>query len=134
MLHWKFGIPNYISDLLWEGGNCLVDGIGGLVTSTSSYTHNTDTVGRLNWDGSNPTTIKYDKREPLSPSDVKYYLSNLLGQRQTTIVPTLNNDGGTGHIDLYLDATEENKKKCAPRAPFWSNALTICTLERALKA
>ena len=47
MLHWKFGIPNYISDLLWEGGNCLVDGIGGLVTSTSSYTHNTDTVGCL---------------------------------------------------------------------------------------
>ena len=108
VLHWKFGIPNYISDLLWEGGNCLVDGIGGLVTSTSSYTHNTDTVGRLNWDGSNPTTIKYDKREPLSPSDVKYYLSNLLGQPQTTIVPTLNNDGGTGHIDLYLDATDEN--------------------------
>ena len=56
----------------------------------------------------------YDKREPLSPSDVKYYLSNLLGQRQTTIVPTLNNDGGTGHIDLYLDATDENKKSVPP--------------------
>ena len=47
VLHWKFDIPNYISNLVWEGGNCLVDGIGGLVTSTSSYTHNTDTVGCL---------------------------------------------------------------------------------------
>ena len=108
VLHWKFGIPNYISDLLWEGGNCLVDGIGGLVTSTATYTHNTDTIGRLYWDGSNPATIKYDQRLSLSPSEVKFTLSNLLGQRQTTIVPTLNYDGGTGHIDLYLDATDEN--------------------------
>ena len=108
VLHWKFGIPNYISNLLWEGGNCLVDGIGGLVTSTAAYKHNTDTVGRLYWDGSNPASIKYEKRDPLYPADVKFTLSNLLGQRQTTIVPTLNYDGGTGHIDLYLDATDEN--------------------------
>ena len=43
VLHWKFGIPNYINNLVWEGGNCLVDGIGGLVTSTATYKHNTDT-------------------------------------------------------------------------------------------
>ncbi len=108
VLHWKFGIPNYLVDLAWEGGNCLVDGIGGLVTSTATYKHNTDTIGSMYWDGVDPATIKYKKKESLSPSDVKYVLSNLLGQRQTTIVPTLNYDGGTGHIDLYLDATDEN--------------------------
>ena len=108
VLHWKFGISNYQSDLVWEGGNCLVDGIGGLVTSTATYKHNTDTIGRLHWDGSNPATIMFDKKEPFSPSDVKFTLANLLGQRQTTILPTVNYDGGTGHIDLYLDATDEN--------------------------
>ena len=99
---------NFISDLIWEGGNCLVDGIGGLVTSTATYRQNTDTVGRLHWDGKDPATIKYDERLPVSPSDVKFTLANLLGQSQTTILPTLNYDGGTGHIDLYLDATDEN--------------------------
>lgn len=108
VLRWKFGMRNFFSDLIWEGGNCLVDGIGGLVTSTATYRQNTDTIGRLHWDGINPATIKYDERQPLYPVDVKFTLANLLGQRQTTIVPTLNYDGGTGHIDLYLDATDEN--------------------------
>ena len=108
VLHWKFGIPNYITDLAWEGGNCLVDGIGGLVTSTATYKHNTDTIGSMYWDGKDPATIRFNKKESLYPSDVKFYLANLVGQRQTTIVPTLNYDGGTGHIDLYLDATDEN--------------------------
>ena len=83
-------------------------GEGGLVTSTATYKHNTYTVGRMYWDGSNPATIKYERKDPLYPADVKYTLSNLIGQQQTTIVPTLNYDGGTGHIDLYLDATDEN--------------------------
>ena len=134
VLHWKFGIPNYISDLVWEGGNCLVDGIGGLVTSTATYRQNTDTVGRLHWDGINPATIKYDERQPLSPSEVKYTLTNLLGQRQTTIVPTLNYDGGTGHIDLYLDATDENAFYMAqmPESYNWWSDYDICVGNNAI--
>ena len=108
VLHWKFGIPNYINDLMWEGGNCLVDGVGGLITSTSTYKHNEGTTGPMWWDGSNPETIRWNPKAALSPADIKYNLNGLVGQRQTNIIPTLNYDGGTGHIDLYLDAIDEN--------------------------
>lgn len=29
VLHRQMGIPNYITNVVWEGGNCLVDGAGG---------------------------------------------------------------------------------------------------------
>lgn len=107
-LHRKFGIPNYITDVRWEGGNCLVDGLGGLVTSTSSYEEPTDTLGRLWWDGTDPQTITWAPRQPLINAEVREALGSMLGQRQTLIVPKLNYDGRTGHVDLYLDATDEN--------------------------
>lgn len=107
-LHRHFGIPNYINDVVWEGGNCLVDGLGGLVTSTAVYTNNNDTIGRLWWDGKDPKTIRWTKKNALEPANVKAALVGMLGQRQTTFVPRLNYDGRTGHIDLYIDATDEN--------------------------
>lgn len=108
-LHRQFDIPNYITDIRWEGGNCLVDGLGGLVTSTASYENEeVDTVGRLWWDGKDYSTIEWTPRKPFTKSEVKYALSGMLGQRQTTILPRLNYDGRTGHVDLYLDATDEN--------------------------
>lgn len=107
-LHRKFGIPNYYNDIIWEGGNCLVDGVGGLVTSTAVYQNNADTIGRMWWDGEDFSTIRWNKKYSFSPADVKAALSGLVGQRQTIILPRLNFDGGTGHIDLYADATDEN--------------------------
>ena len=123
-LHRKFGIPNYINDIIWEGGNCLVDGLGGLVTSTHTYAHNADTVGRLWWDGIDYKSIRYSYKDRLDKPTVKAALSGLLGQRQTSIVPMLNYDGGTGHVDLYADATDENSFLLAqmPEAyDFWTD-------------
>ena len=45
LLHREMGIPNYKTDVLWEGGNCLLDGVGGLVTSTAVYRNKTTTEG-----------------------------------------------------------------------------------------
>ncbi|MBR2252840.1 MAG: agmatine deiminase family protein [Prevotella sp.] len=124
VLHRKFGIPNYINDVVWEGGNCLVDGVGGLVTSTATYGHNDKTEGRMVWDGVDYNSIHYQEKAALTEADVKAALSGMLGQRQTIIIPKLNYDGGTGHIDLYLDATDENSFLIAqmPEAyDFWTD-------------
>ena len=108
VLHWEMGIPNYKTDVLWEGGNCLVDGVGGLVTSTAVYYNNLTTEGYYIWDGKDFNTICLMPREALTAAQVKTALSEMLGQRQTTVVPHLNYDGGTGHMDLYADAIDEN--------------------------
>ena len=108
VLHRKFGIANYLCDLAWEGGNCLVDGVGGLITSTATYRQNEAGQGHINWDGKDPNTIKWDYREKIEKADIKAALSGLLGQRQLTVVPMLNYEGGTGHVDLYADAIDEN--------------------------
>lgn len=108
VLHSKMGIPNYINTIVWEGGNCLVDGVGGLMTSSAVYNHNADTVGPIAWDQKDPKTIVYTKKAALDKYDVDRALSGLLGQVSLSVVERLNYDGGTGHIDLYADATDEN--------------------------
>lgn len=107
-IHEKFDIPNYINDVIWEGGNCIVDGLGGLITSTATYDYNNDSIGRLVWDGKDTLSIRSLSRTPLDPASVREALSGMLGQRQLTVLPRLNYDGKTGHIDLYIDATDEN--------------------------
>ena len=52
VLHRQMGIPNYITNVVWEGGNCLVDGAGGLITSSAVYANNSYTYGPVVWDGS----------------------------------------------------------------------------------
>ena len=108
LLHKNFNIRNFKNMIAWEGGNCLVDGLGSLVTSTAVYDENNTNVGPLVWDGKNPASIRTLPRKPIPPMDVKYALQGLLGQNQTTVLQRLYNDGGTGHIDLYVDAKDEN--------------------------
>ena len=109
ILHRKWDIPNYINQVIWEGGNCLVDGVGGLMTSTAMYGHNKEvTVGPVIWDGKDPKTIKYTTREPLNEDQCHEALKGMLGQEGTCFVERLKHDGGTGHIDLYADAIDEN--------------------------
>lgn len=108
ILHRKMGIPNYINQVIWEGGNCLVDGAGGLMTSTAMIPHNQDKTGPITWDGKDPQTIKYTTREPLNADQCREALHGMLGQAGTNIVERLKHDGGTGHIDLYADAIDEN--------------------------
>lgn len=108
ILHRKMGIPNYTNQVIWEGGNCLVDGVGGLMTSTAMFPHNQDKTGPITWDGKDPKTIKYTTREPLNEDQCREALAGMLGHAGTSIVERLKNDGGTGHIDLYADAIDEN--------------------------
>ena len=108
VLHRKMGIPNYINKVIWEGGNCLVDGVGGLMTSSAIYSNNLDTIGPIDWDKKDVSTIKYTTRKALQADEVYEALRGMVGQRETSVVTQLKNDGGTGHVDLYADAIDEN--------------------------
>lgn len=108
LIHWQMGIPNYLTPIEWEGGNCLVDGAGMVLSSDAIYNNNADRYGQLTWDGQNPNTINYSQATPLSRVQVRQALHDLLGQRATYILPAYQYDGGTGHVDLYADAYDEN--------------------------
>ena len=108
VLHRQMGIPNYISTVVWEGGNCLVDGVGGLVTSTAIYKNNATFIGPVVWDNEDYNSISYSDKPALSTEETKKALRDMLGQRETTVLPRLTYDGFTGHVDLYADATDEN--------------------------
>ena len=108
LIHQQIGLPNYITTLEWEGGNCLVDGCGFLFTSDACYTTNLNSKGQLVWDGKNYSSIKYYSKPALTRAQVKTAFESLIGQRETHILPAYQYDGGTGHVDLYADMVEEN--------------------------
>ena len=107
-LHRKFDIPNYENQIIWEGGNCVVDGVGTLVTSSAVYDENIEREGQLVWDGNDTASIHTMPKEPMSPMEVKAALKGMLGQLKTVVLQRMYYDGGTGHVDLYVDAKDEN--------------------------
>lgn len=127
LLHRQMGIPNFMTKVLWEGGNCLVDGAGTLISSDAVYTTNRDTVGQITWDGHDINTLHNEYKPALTPPQVKQALHDMLGQRATYIIPRYLYDGGTGHIDLYADAYNENGFvfSCMPDAYSSWNDYTI---------
>ena len=108
LLHSQMGIPNYMTKVLWEGGNCLVDGAGTVISSDAVYTINQDTLGQIVWDGQDISSLHHEYKPALTPAEVKQALHEMLGQRDTHIIPRYLFDGSTGHIDLYADAYNEN--------------------------
>ncbi len=108
IIYRQMGIPNYINSIEWEGGNCLVDGAGFLLSSDALYSNNADTYGQLTWNGRDIRSLTYSTKPSLSRSQTFETLRSLLGQRETHILPAYRYDGGTGHIDLYADMCEEN--------------------------
>ena len=104
----QFGLPNFTTMIEWEGGNCLVDGAGMVLSSDAIYGNNDDTYGQLTWDGSDPSTITYANKPALNSAKVKDSLEALIGTRATYILPAFEFDGGTGHVDLYADMRDEN--------------------------
>ena len=102
------GIPNYITTIEWEGGNCIVDGAGMVLSSDALYKNNDDEYGQLVWDGSDTNSIRYEAKAPISAQQVQDSLAHLMGSRATYILPALKFDGGTGHVDLYADMLDEN--------------------------
>ena len=108
LIYRQMDIPNYINTIEWEGGNCLVDGAGFLLSSDAIYDNNNDSYGQITWDGHNINSIHYTSKTRLTQSQTRQALRSLLGQRETHILPAYQYDGGTGHIDLYADMCEEN--------------------------
>jgi agmatine/peptidylarginine deiminase len=104
----QMGIPNYITTIEWEGGNCIVDGAGMVISSDALYGNNDDEYGQLVWDGTDPNTIYYEAKKPISSQQVRDSLAHLIGSRATYVLPALKFDGGTGHVDLYADMLDEN--------------------------
>lgn len=107
-IHHQMNLPNYHTEIEWEGGNCLVDGAGMVFSSDAIYGGNADRYGQLTWDGHNYNSINYTTKTPLSNAETKAALRSLIGQRATYILPAYQYDGGTGHIDLYADMYDEN--------------------------
>ena len=66
LIHQQMNIPNYINTIEWEGGNCLVDGAGFLLSSDAIYSNNNDSYGQLTWDGTStsPPSTTYNKTPP----------------------------------------------------------------------
>lgn len=103
-----FGLPRFSCSLEWEGGNCLVDGAGALFTSDHVYAANADDTGQYVWNGVDIGTLAVARKEALSAVQVRDTLQRLVGPRATHILPSYRYDGGTGHIDLYVDMRDEN--------------------------
>lgn len=101
------GWPVYTSTIEYEGGNILVDGLGTLVTSTALYSKNSDNEGLYIQDENSQYGYYLQEKEPLTNAQVDDSLRYLMRLSELKVLPKLNYDGGTGHIDLYCDMWEE---------------------------
>ncbi len=109
LIEQQMGIPNYITMIKWEGGNCVVDGAGMVLSSDAIYGGNQSTYGQYTWDGVNPSTIQISNKPSLSHQQVKDSLAHIMGPRGCYIIPAFQYDGGTGHVDLYCELVDENE-------------------------
>ena len=105
----QMGIPNYITTIEWEGGNCVVDGAGMVLSSDAIYENNMDSYGQLTWDGANSSSIHYTQKPALTKAQVRDSLAHIMGPRECHVLPAFKYDGGTGHLDLYCDMIDENE-------------------------
>ncbi len=101
------GIPNFTTSIEWEGGNCMVDGVGNLFTSDATYDENADTVGQTYYTGNVNNPVAYRYKAPLSSAQVLDSMNRMMGN--TRVLPRFRYDGGTGHVDLYADMLDENR-------------------------
>ena len=105
----QMGIPNYITKVKWEGGNCVVDGAGMVLSSDAIYSGNASTQDQYVWDGVNASSIRVATKPSLNKQQVHDSLAHIMGPRGCHIIPAFKYDGGTGHIDLYCDMLDENE-------------------------
>ena len=119
------GMPNYVSTLDWEGGNCLVDGYSKLFTSTATLEENRSSQGEMYETGNNMNPYAYRSKNPLSHAQVTDSMNAIFGE--THFLPRFEYDGGTGHIDLYADMYDENRfvfSKFPSQYSNWTDAVT----------
>ena len=114
----KLNIPVYTTNVKYEGGNIILDGVGTLFTSDMLYTENESTAGQIYVDNG---TLKTAARQKLSKQQVNDSLTYLLGLDRIKTLPRLRYDGGTGHIDLYAAMWDENNFVFTKYPPQMSN-------------
>lgn len=85
----ELGIPYVVSKIYQEGGNTLTDGMHNLATSDAVYDQN---------------SYYYS----YSSSRTRDSLRANMNISRLDVLKALPHDGGTGHIDLYLDMIDEN--------------------------
>jgi agmatine/peptidylarginine deiminase len=103
------GSPVFTTTIENEGGNILVDGVGTQFTTTAVYLNNGDTWGQVFLANPNdPNSMTWRTKTPLTQAQVRDSLINLMALDRLFVLPALRFDGGTGHIDLYLDQWDEN--------------------------
>ena len=103
----ELGWPVYTSTIEYEGGNILVDGLGTLVTSTALYASNNDSEGLYVRNENTQQGFSVQEKTPLTASQINDSLIYLMNLSNLRVLPELNYDGGTGHVDLYCDMWEE---------------------------
>jgi agmatine/peptidylarginine deiminase len=101
------GYPVYTTTIEYEGGNILLDGLGSLFTSSAVYELNSDNNGLYYLDPNSPYGFNSQTKQALSQAQVRDSLTHLLNLERCTVLPQLQYDGGTGHIDLYADMVDE---------------------------
>ena len=121
LIEQQMGIPNYITQIEWEGGNCVVDGAGMVLSSDALVSNNADHTGQLTWDGSNPSTIAYESKASLNKQQIIDSLAHIMGPRGAHLLPAFKYDGGTGHLDLYCDMIDENEFVFSKFPEYYSN-------------
>jgi agmatine/peptidylarginine deiminase len=120
------GYPVYTTTIENEGGNILADGMGSMWTTTSVYTNNGDSWGQIFLaDPNDPSTMTWRTKVPLNQAQVRDSLTNLLELNRLFVLPALRFDGGTGHIDLYLDMWDENTFVATQHPPGMTNNIDI---------
>ena len=86
------GAGHRITRMNYEGGNLIADGFGKIFYSNVVTTNNSATGTHF------PT---------LASSLVADSMRRVLQAEQVNVLPALNCDGGTGHLDLYLKMMDE---------------------------
>ncbi len=101
------GYPVFTNTIEFEGGNLLIDGLGSLFTTDAVYSLNMDSYGKYYLDDSNPRGWSMETKQRLTRPQVVDSLTHLLNLQRCIVLPSLRYDGGTGHIDLYVDFFDE---------------------------
>lgn len=101
------GYPIYKSTLEFEGGNILVDGYGKLITSDHYYLSNQDADGQLYV--TKEGRLTYKQKTPLSKKQTDAKVNADMNLKDLHVMEALKFDGGTGHVDLYVDMPNENE-------------------------
>ena len=94
----KMGLPVFLSQVESEGGNFMTDGFGNGFYSNVLYWANADEMGRAGV-----------KKQPWTTKQVDDEFKRIFSLSSQTVLPFLNCDGGTGHIDIYLKLLDDEK-------------------------